>query len=93
MNQMRFLSSMAASQKDLPIQIKICMNDSVPHRDDLPPRHIGVAFSQFNGQAADGLAITVRWCNTAAVRTSSGQSPRFYCMPPEYPSGKTAHAA
>ena len=59
--------------KDLPIQIKICMHNSVPHSDDLPPRHLRVAVSQLNGETAYSLADDrqmMEW-STSAGKTSS----------------------
>jgi len=42
--------------EDLPIQIKICMHDPMPNRNDLPPRYFRVATSQLSRQPVDGLA-------------------------------------
>ena len=39
--------------KYLPIQVKICVDDSVPHRDDLPPGHFRVSVSQLHGETAN----------------------------------------
>ena len=42
--------------KDLPVQIKVGMYDSVPHRNNLSPRHFRVVIFQLIRQAADRLA-------------------------------------
>jgi hypothetical protein len=64
------------SPKDLAIQIKICMHDSVPHRNDLPPRYFGMALSQLNGETANSLTDHRQMMENAADKTSSLRNER-----------------